>query len=52
MTRKNWRKFEKNEMVKIKLVNQTAFPHAMHLHGHHFYELSEDGEVGDFRDTT
>ena len=47
-----WEKFDKNEMVKIKLVNQTAFPHAMHLHGHHFYELNQDGEVGDFRDTT
>ena len=47
-----WEKFDKNETVKIKLVNQTAFPHAMHLHGHHFYELNEDGKIGDFRDTT
>jgi FtsP/CotA-like multicopper oxidase with cupredoxin domain len=47
-----WEKFDKNETVKIKLANQTAFPHAMHLHGHHFYELNEDGIIGDFRDTT
>ena len=27
---------KKGETVKIDIVNDTAFPHAMHLHGHHF----------------
>ena len=24
------------ETVKVKIVNETGWPHAMHLHGHHF----------------
>ena len=47
-----WQRFESGEMIKISLENQTSFPHAIHLHGHHFYELHPDGKVGDFRDTT
>ena len=27
---------KKGETVRIDMVNNTAFPHAMHLHGHHF----------------
>lgn len=44
--------FQRGETAKITLVNDTSFPHGMHLHGHHFYELNDDGEVGDLRDTT
>lgn len=44
--------FQMGETAKIKLVNDTSFPHGMHLHGHHFYELGEDGSIGDLRDTT
>ncbi len=44
--------FQRGETAKITLVNDTSFPHGIHLHGHHFYELGEDGTVGDLRDTT
>ncbi len=27
---------KRGETVRIDIVNDTAFPHAMHLHGHHF----------------
>lgn len=36
---------------RIEFVNETAFPHAMHLHGHHFRLVSEDGAFGPWRDT-
>jgi FtsP/CotA-like multicopper oxidase with cupredoxin domain len=42
----------RGETVRITLVNETAFPHGIHLHGHHFFELSPDGSPGDLRDTT
>lgn len=40
------------QSVRIKIINNTAFPHAMHLHGMHFWEILSDGKLGDFRDTT
>ncbi|MDF3351469.1 multicopper oxidase family protein [Sulfitobacter sp. KE34] len=40
------------ETVRITLANETAFPHGIHLHGHHFFELSPDGTPEDLRDTT
>lgn len=40
------------ESVRLKIINDTVFPHAMHLHGMHFHELSEDGTLGDLHDTT
>lgn len=40
------------ETVRLKIINDTVFPHAMHLHGMHFHELSEDGNMGDLHDTT
>lgn len=42
----------KGETVRLKITNDTAFPHAMHLHGMHFYEIAPDGALGAFRDTT
>ncbi|WP_136439510.1 multicopper oxidase family protein [Pacificoceanicola onchidii] len=43
--------FQRGETARIRLINETAFPHGMHLHGHHFHEMN--GEVpGDLRDTT
>ncbi|WP_170765538.1 multicopper oxidase family protein [Ruegeria lacuscaerulensis] len=36
---------------KIEFVNETAFPHAMHLHGHHFRLILPDGSLGPWRDT-
>ncbi len=44
--------FERGETVRITLVNDTSFPHGIHLHGHHFYEVGADGALGDLRDTT
>ncbi len=41
----------RGETLRIPLVNDTAFPHAMHLHGHHFREILPDGSTGPMRDT-
>lgn len=40
------------ETVRLKITNDTAFPHAMHLHGMHFHEIAPDGSLGPLRDTT
>ncbi|WP_417206708.1 multicopper oxidase family protein [Antarctobacter sp.] len=45
-------RFEQGETARITLINDTAFPHGIHLHGHHFYELDATGTQGDLRDTT
>ena len=42
----------RGETVRISLINETAFPHGIHLHGHHFYEVEADGSAGAYRDTT
>ena len=44
--------FSRGETARIRLINDTAFPHGIHLHGHHFHELTPDGAPGDLRDTT
>lgn len=44
--------FSRGETARITLVNDTAFPHGIHLHGHHFHEVGGDGLSGDLRDTT
>ena len=44
--------FKRGETACITMVNDTAFPHGMHLHGHHFIEVGADGTFGDLRDTT
>ena len=45
-------RFTRGETAEIALVNDTAFPHGIHLHGHHFFELDAGGAPGDLRDTT
>ncbi|PSL14538.1 multicopper oxidase family protein [Shimia abyssi] len=45
-------RFERGQTARIRLVNDTRFPHGIHLHGHHFFELGLDGSQGAFRDTT
>lgn len=40
------------ETVVLDFINDTMWPHAMHLHGHHFFEVDASGRPGDFRDTT
>lgn len=47
-----WANFTRGETVRITLVNETAFPHGIHLHGHHFHEVAADGSLGPLRDTT
>lgn len=42
---------ERGETVRLRLVNDTAFAHGMHLHGHHFREVRGDGSLGPMRDT-
>jgi len=39
------------ETIRIRMVNDTRFPHAMHLHGMHFSEIRADGSLGPLRDT-
>jgi len=37
--------------LRLKMVNETMWPHAMHLHGHHFQRVTEGRAQGALRDT-
>ena len=52
MTDAPWVRFERGQTARISMINDTAFPHGIHLHGHHFYELDADGMLGAYRDTS
>ncbi|UXX83217.1 multicopper oxidase family protein [Roseovarius pelagicus] len=39
------------ETARIRMTNDTIFPHAMHLHGMHFRVRNADGTTGPLRDT-
>ena len=52
LTETPWHSFRKGQTARITIVNDTAFPHGIHLHGHHFYEMGDDGSRGPLRDTT
>jgi FtsP/CotA-like multicopper oxidase with cupredoxin domain len=41
----------RGETVRIGIANDTSWPHAMHLHGHHFRQVLAGGELGPLRDT-
>ena len=41
----------RGETVRLAMINDTAWPHAMHLHGHHFRAITPDGTAGPLRDT-
>jgi len=41
----------RGETVRISMINDTAWPHAMHLHGHHFRRLDAGARPGPLRDT-
>lgn len=41
----------RGETVLLTMINDSAWPHGMHLHGHHFRPLSPSGEPGPLRDT-
>ena len=47
-----WLSVRRGTSVQITLSNETSFPHGIHLHGQHFYEVAEDGSFGAFRDTS
>ncbi len=52
MTDTPFHRFRRGQTARIRLVNDTRFPHGIHLHGHHFFEVSAGGGPGAFRDTT
>jgi len=37
--------------VRLRMVNDTSWPHAMHLHGHHFQIVTDGHASGPLRDT-
>ncbi|MCF6273056.1 MAG: multicopper oxidase family protein [Rhodobacteraceae bacterium] len=39
------------ETLRIPIINDTAFAHAMHMHGAHFQEILPDGSFGPLLDT-
>ncbi len=39
------------QTARISIKNDTRWPHAMHLHGHHFRRLGAGGDEGPLRDT-
>ena len=39
------------EPARLQIVNETVFPHAMHLHGMHFREIRDGRPAGPMRDT-
>lgn len=41
----------RGEAVVLNMRNDTAFPHAMHMHGMHFQEVLPDGTFGPHKDT-
>ena len=44
-------RLSRNETARMEIINDTAFPHAMHLHGMHFREVFDDSTLGPMRDT-
>ena len=42
---------QRGETVRISIENDTGWPHAMHLHGHHFCRVDPAGAFGPLRDT-
>ncbi len=44
-------KADLGRLVTIKMVNETNWPHAIHLHGHHFRKLGGPDGLGPWRDT-
>ena len=52
MTKDPWARFSAGETARLTLINDTAFPHGIHMHGHHFHEVTKGGSLGPLRDTT
>ena len=51
MTDTPFLKVKQNETVRLRIINKTSWPHGMHLHGHHFRQIHDDGKQGPLRDT-
>lgn len=43
--------FQLGKTGVIEFINETRFPHGLHLHGHHFQELKNGDRLGPLRDT-
>ncbi len=41
----------RGETVRLRIENETVFPHGMHLHGQHFCEIDGNDRIGPMRDT-
>jgi FtsP/CotA-like multicopper oxidase with cupredoxin domain len=41
----------RGQTARLSVLNDTSFPHAMHLHGMHFREVLADESLGPLRDT-
>lgn len=42
---------EAGQTVIMTIANETSWPHAMHLHGHHFRQVAKNNSLGPLRDT-
>ena len=42
---------KRGQTTLVGIVNDTAWSHGMHLHGHHFRAIGLNGHVGPLRDT-
>ncbi|OWU81141.1 copper oxidase [Phaeobacter sp. 22II1-1F12B] len=51
MTETPFAQLNMGETVRLKLMNDTVFAHAMHLHGMHFRQVRANGSLGPMRDT-
>ena len=53
MTGEPLAKYTRGETVKVRMVNRTAWPHAMHIHGHHVREVAHSKRASSphWRDT-
>ena len=51
MTETPLARLERGQTARVEIINDTAFPHAMHLHGMHFREMLANGATGPLRDT-
>lgn len=40
MTEEPLARYQRGQTVRVRMVNQTAWPHAMHFHGHHVREVA------------
>jgi len=44
-------RLDRGQAARLSILNDTSFPHAIHLHGMHFREVLADGDLGPLRDT-